>query len=314
MNLGEKIYALRIEKNLSQGALADMLGVSRQSVSKWENNSAVPDLDKIVELSEIFGVSLDELVKGKSAIKNNNDYNNKLESEINIKGNNFEQNKVNASKFENAETDNRQIIYVTQKREGRKTAGVVLLCMAFAVLLFCTLLGDFLTGFVFQIPFLICGIICLTVKKNPGLICAWVMGFLLDAYFRWATGISYTTVLRSLQWTYEMNYMRLAIAWIQVAYILTLIIVTIIRLKKGQFQSTSKNRNILVAGWMILIAIVVSTQIVSIINLLGEAVGFSNLGLTAMLILALIDWIKFGLFTVLIIFTIRYFRAKKLEK
>lgn len=64
MNLGETIYNLRKEKKLSQGDLAELLSVSRQSVSKWENNSAVPDLDKLVKLSTIFGVSLDELVKG----------------------------------------------------------------------------------------------------------------------------------------------------------------------------------------------------------------------------------------------------------
>ena len=62
MNLGETIYNLRKEKKLSQGDLAEQLSVSRQSVSKWENNSAVPDLDKLVKLSTIFGVSLDELV------------------------------------------------------------------------------------------------------------------------------------------------------------------------------------------------------------------------------------------------------------
>ena len=63
MSLGETIYKLRIEKNLSQGDLAERLEVSRQSVSKWENDSAVPDLAKIVKLSEVFDVSIDELVK-----------------------------------------------------------------------------------------------------------------------------------------------------------------------------------------------------------------------------------------------------------
>ncbi len=53
MNLGETIYNLRKEKKLSQGDLAEQLSVSRQSVSKWENNSAVPDLDKLVKLSTI---------------------------------------------------------------------------------------------------------------------------------------------------------------------------------------------------------------------------------------------------------------------
>ena len=62
MNLGETIYRLRSQRNMSQGDLADALEVSRQSVSKWENNSAVPELEKLVRMSEIFGVTLDELV------------------------------------------------------------------------------------------------------------------------------------------------------------------------------------------------------------------------------------------------------------
>lgn len=63
MNLGENIYRLRTERNLSQGDLADALEVSRQSVSKWENNAAVPELDKLIRLSQIFGITLDELTE-----------------------------------------------------------------------------------------------------------------------------------------------------------------------------------------------------------------------------------------------------------
>lgn len=62
MNLGEKIYELRTKKNLSQGDLADALQVSRQSVSKWENDTAVPDLDKLIKLCDIFEISIDEIV------------------------------------------------------------------------------------------------------------------------------------------------------------------------------------------------------------------------------------------------------------
>ena len=62
MNLGETIYRLRTEKNMSQGDLADALGVSRQSVSKWENGNAIPDLEKLVKMSKLFGVTLDALV------------------------------------------------------------------------------------------------------------------------------------------------------------------------------------------------------------------------------------------------------------
>ena len=65
MSLGERIYKLRTEKEMSQGDLADALEVSRQSISKWETNGSVPELDKLIKLSEIFGISLDELVTGK---------------------------------------------------------------------------------------------------------------------------------------------------------------------------------------------------------------------------------------------------------
>ena len=65
MSLGERICKLRSEKNLSQGDLADALEVSRQSISKWETNGSVPDLDKLVKLSELFDISLDELITGK---------------------------------------------------------------------------------------------------------------------------------------------------------------------------------------------------------------------------------------------------------
>lgn len=65
MSLGERIYKLRTEKELSQGDLAEALEVSRQSISKWETNGSVPELEKIVKLSEVFGVSLDTLVTGK---------------------------------------------------------------------------------------------------------------------------------------------------------------------------------------------------------------------------------------------------------
>ena len=62
MNLGENIYKHRVRCHLSQGDLADALEVSRQSVSKWENNAAVPELDKLIRMHTIFDISLDELV------------------------------------------------------------------------------------------------------------------------------------------------------------------------------------------------------------------------------------------------------------
>ncbi len=63
MNLSDKIQKLRKEHGLSQEVFAEKLGVSRQSVSKWESGSALPDTEKIVAISELFGVSTDYLLK-----------------------------------------------------------------------------------------------------------------------------------------------------------------------------------------------------------------------------------------------------------
>ena len=67
MNLGENIYHYRTANNMSQGALAAALEVSRQSVSKWENNFSVPELDKLLKMSELFSITLDELVRGQDS-------------------------------------------------------------------------------------------------------------------------------------------------------------------------------------------------------------------------------------------------------
>lgn len=63
-NLGDRIYELRTSREMSQGDLAEKLDVSRQTISKWENNMSVPELDKILALSDIFGVTVDYIVKG----------------------------------------------------------------------------------------------------------------------------------------------------------------------------------------------------------------------------------------------------------
>ena len=63
MTLAEKIIERRKMLGMSQEELAEMLGVSRQSVSKWELGSAMPETDKIAAMSEIFGVSCDYLLK-----------------------------------------------------------------------------------------------------------------------------------------------------------------------------------------------------------------------------------------------------------
>ena len=64
MNLGAQIKKYRVEFSLSQDELAEKLFVTRQSISNWENDKTYPDIKSLVLMSEVFSVSLDELVKG----------------------------------------------------------------------------------------------------------------------------------------------------------------------------------------------------------------------------------------------------------
>ncbi len=64
MNMADRIQYLRKAKGLSQEDLADRVGVSRQAVSKWESEQSTPDLEKIIILSDIFGVTTDYILKG----------------------------------------------------------------------------------------------------------------------------------------------------------------------------------------------------------------------------------------------------------
>lgn len=65
MTLGEKLFELRKSKNLSQEEVADKLGVTSQTVSKWETNQTTPDFDKIAPLCKLYTISTDELLTGK---------------------------------------------------------------------------------------------------------------------------------------------------------------------------------------------------------------------------------------------------------
>lgn len=72
MNFSENLRRLRKAKDIKQEALAEAMNVSRQTVSKWENGTAMPDFKKLNALAEYFGVTMDELL-GFSNDKNNND-------------------------------------------------------------------------------------------------------------------------------------------------------------------------------------------------------------------------------------------------
>ncbi len=156
MNLGETVFRLRTEKSMSQEELASALDVSRQSVSKWETNASTPELDKLVKIGEIFGVSLDELVFGtKSAAT------------------------TNEPEYEKRNSGSLRVII-----------GTILLSFGFLVFLLITILGGFLSGVLFSLPLILCAFVCFFVKSFTALWCSWAVYLSVDLYLHYATGIS----------------------------------------------------------------------------------------------------------------------------
>lgn len=69
MSLSNQLKESRISKGLSQAYVAQTLNVSRQAISKWENNRGYPDIDNLISLSELYQVSIDELLHENKQLK-----------------------------------------------------------------------------------------------------------------------------------------------------------------------------------------------------------------------------------------------------
>lgn len=70
MGLGSRIQKLRTDNGLTQEQLAEMLSISRQSISKWEMDQSLPELDKVIMMSKLFSVGTDEILLEEEEIKN----------------------------------------------------------------------------------------------------------------------------------------------------------------------------------------------------------------------------------------------------
>lgn len=148
MLLAEKIFSLRTARSMSQDDLAEKLEVSRQSVSKWETGQSTPDLDKIIRLSDLFGVTVDELVREGEAPP--------------------------PESSQPQEMPQPQVIYVHQKRErtGTQTAGVVL-AVAGAILAVIGLISVALL-ILPALALIILSLPLILAKKHPWLVAGWV--------------------------------------------------------------------------------------------------------------------------------------------
>ena len=70
MNFTENLRALREKNNMTQEQLAERMEVSRQTVSKWESGASMPEMEKLVQLTEMFGCTMDGLLKGNMHLEN----------------------------------------------------------------------------------------------------------------------------------------------------------------------------------------------------------------------------------------------------
>ena len=282
MNLGERIYQLRTQKNLSQGDLADMLDVSRQSVSKWETNSSVPDLDRLIKLSAVFDVTLDELVKG-------------------------EKTYAEVSPFQQAIP-----VQASAPLPGRKIAGILLFCMAFFSLLLLSIFGDFLSGLVLAAPFVLCGAICFIFQRHAGLWCAWALTFLLDIYLTFATSSNW----RSL-FVYLRGYIPFTISTIisllHLLIMVVMVVVTVLRFRKGPFSASRRNAIRLLSGLLLLILSVIGEYaLLQWLFALAETTANFSLFISFISLCSLlINWAQYVLVLLLLIYTLRFLHTKK---
>ncbi len=155
MTLGKRICDLRTAKNLSQGDLAEALDVSRQSVSKWETDTSVPDLDKLVKLCNLFEVSMDELVRGEAPKA--------------------------AEPSERIRVPDKELSVLTPKRSGAQVVvGIILICLAgLTILPALSLLSTDFNGVALPLWFAILtgGIVCLAVRGSVVLWTIWCAVF-----------------------------------------------------------------------------------------------------------------------------------------
>ncbi|HJA26142.1 MAG TPA: helix-turn-helix domain-containing protein [Candidatus Fournierella merdigallinarum] len=230
MTLGENIARLRARRGWSQEELAAALEVSRQSVSKWETDASVPDLDKLVKLSEVFAVTLDALVRGAPDA-----------GEAAAPAPAPMPAPVSAAPAPARKND---------VSHGQKIAALVLFLSGLLVFLLLLLLEGSAAGVILAVPFWLCAAICAFCRKNAGLWCAWALYFCAALFLRLATGISWKLLslarLPELGWT----NVRMVVAWGELAAILALLAATVLRFFRLPLAAGRRFPVALAAGWL----------------------------------------------------------------
>lgn len=204
MTLGERIAQARTGAGLSQSELAERLEVSRQSVSKWETDASVPELDKLTRLCDLFGLTMDQLVRGEEP---------------------------QTQKKDEPQSEEKPTVHLAV--EMRKLVGGVLLIMGGMLLaLVCLITGDFPFALMMVLPLLGCGLLCL-VLRSPGLWCAWFVWLLVVPFQHRFVRFS---VLAALTPAYYQNglWLDIIISLLELLLTAGLAVWTFIRLRSRQ--------------------------------------------------------------------------------
>ena len=212
MSFGEKITALRKKKGITQEQLAEMLGVTRQTISKWELDQSTPDLNYISRLSELYEVTTDYLIKEKGEKTEAED----IYSEI--VGQNYDQTK--------------QIIYVNNSLSATCIAGIVICIIGVALMLVGLIQlsesGDWMLGIILGIFGVIVGVEMILVKKHPVLVALWTV---------WTTVFIFLFVFMvnmplGAGNPFAFGTMAGIVNWVHVVYFIGLVIGTVVTLRK----------------------------------------------------------------------------------
>ncbi len=277
MNLSENIYRLRSQKGMSQGDLALALDVSRQSVSKWETGAATPELDKLMKMSALFGITLDELVNGAQAVPPQP-----------------EPAPVQTPPAPPA-----------ARSSGQRTWGIALFATGLVAFLGLTFIGGPLIGLLFASPLLAPAIICLSVKKHAGLKCAWAEFVLITTYFSYATGTGWNTLFAYLRnWRIfaevGMNIFHPILSLAECIVLLILLICTVRTYAKQIPPLTKRGRMLLAGGWCLYLLSFIPYKLpIDIFSAWYRIVG------------ELINWAELALLTVLLVFTYGLIRQSR---
>ncbi len=256
-----------------------MLDVSRQSISKWENNSAVPELDKLVKLSEIFEISLDMLVKGEE----------------------FKNETVVDKKFE-VNQNHKKIAYILFGFSG--------------LLMILGTIASSIVGLLFSliicIPLIISAIIYLKCEDNAGLWCGWTIYIYYTSLLLIMTGINTHTFINNLRFGMELN-LQSGVSFIQLIILILLIVKTIINLSK-QYDLKKLNRNLIISISLFIITLIVDYMFHDSIFYKKLLWSPNTRGWALSLINACFDWAKTILFTMMSIHIVRVIKSGSVKE